>query len=217
MLGPTRRKTKARRLAFINPAPDITYGFGEYLPRLFRWRGSVELKKRCSTTPFRRSSRIMAKRIPKYRRHFTGQAFVQHQSIPTKDHRMYLGVYGTARSRAKYRQFLEQLEAQQEDQQLDLRAHNDLTVTELVALYLQHCETYYVDSEGRLTKEFSGNKEAVAPVLALFGEDLGGDGAAPRGEVLMRCGQAWSCANAGQISKSYNFGEVQQSTDVAKL
>ncbi len=117
----------------------------------------------------------MAKRVPKYRRHVTGQAFVQHQSIPTNDHRMYLGVYGTASSRAKYRQFLQQLEAQAEDEQFDLRARTDLTVTELVARYLQHCESYYVDSEGRQTKEFSGNKEAVTPVLALFGEDLARD------------------------------------------
>ena len=52
---------------------------------------------------------------------------------------------------------------------------DDLTITELIAHYLQHCETYYVDSQGRNTKEFSGNKEAVAPLLALFGEDLARD------------------------------------------
>ncbi|NLX99529.1 MAG: hypothetical protein GXY83_25620 [Rhodopirellula sp.] len=30
---------------------------------------------------------------PKYRRHPNGQAFVEHQSIPGRDHRLYLGLH----------------------------------------------------------------------------------------------------------------------------
>ena len=48
--------------------------------------------------------------LPKYRRHSNGQAFVQHKSILTRDHRLYLGKYGSPESQRRYRQFLARLE-----------------------------------------------------------------------------------------------------------
>ncbi len=45
-----------------------------------------------------------APRIPKYRRHATGQAFVQ-----VKGERFYLGKYGTEESKEEYRRFIAEL------------------------------------------------------------------------------------------------------------
>jgi len=65
-------------------------------------------------------------RIPKYCRHRNGQAYIYHKSIDRPGHRLYLGVHGSEDSRRRYREFVDQLQEQQEDNSEALRAKTRL-------------------------------------------------------------------------------------------
>jgi len=70
---------------------------------------------------------------PKYRRHANGQAFVCHRSIARPQHRLYLGVHGSADSHRRYRAFIAGLA------ELDRGAptfHHGATVGQAVAAWL---------------------------------------------------------------------------------
>ena len=111
----------------------------------------------------------MSRSIPKYRRHVNGQAFVQHKSIPTKTHQLYLGKYGTEESRRKYQQFLARLLADDE-QNVALTHAFDRTVDELIALYLQFAEEYY-SLDGKPSRTLCANKRhlgAMPGILSVF-------------------------------------------------
>lgn len=55
-----------------------------------------------------------SKKVPKYRRHLRGTAFVKFQGKT-----YYLGKYGTDESRKRYRRFLEQIELKTDAERLD--------------------------------------------------------------------------------------------------
>lgn len=87
-------------------------------------------------------------RVPKYRRHPNGQAFVQ-----VDNRRRYLGKWGSPESMTRYRAILIELETKAEVV-LWPAATAALTIVELVARYLQFAKSYYV-KEGKPTKECS--------------------------------------------------------------
>jgi integrase len=115
--------------------------------------------------------------VPQYRRHPNGQAFVYHKDIPTSDHRLYLGRHGSDESRRRYRQFLARVEAGEvgrtsAEEILDKRLRS---IAELVVVYLEYAERYYVDETGGNTSEFHCSKEALRPLVSLFGDEPGSE------------------------------------------
>lgn len=112
-------------------------------------------------------------KIPAYKLHPNGQAYVYHRSIDRPGHVIYLGKHGSDESLRRYRAFLKRLEATQSEPDIPakIRINGESTIAELVAAYLQHCEVYYRHKSGEQTKEFSGMKEALTPVVELFGDD----------------------------------------------
>ena len=111
-------------------------------------------------------------RVPKYRRHKNGAAFVEHGGKRT-----YLGRHGTDDSRKRYRQFLERLEVAQQasaaaKSPVRLPTGDRILVCELVNAYLSFAETYYVGTNGKPNTEFSGMKLAGEHLDAAFGEEF---------------------------------------------
>ncbi len=85
------------------------------------------------TTPSRNG------RVPKYRLHkASGQAIVQ-----IKGNRIYLGKYGTEKSRKRYAEEIANLETPQPVYGASTEATADYTVVELAANYLDYAEQYY--------------------------------------------------------------------------
>ena len=84
-------------------------------------------------------------RLPSYRRHASGQAFVQHRSIPTKHHRLYLGKYGTPASEERYQRFIAELTARPFGVQVPRAPTLDgLQVVEVCAAFWEFASSYYV-------------------------------------------------------------------------
>lgn len=112
---------------------------------------------------------------PEYKRHPNGSAYVYHRSIDRPGHVLYLGPHGSEKSLRKYRAFLKRLEAQAATVPAvagePLPVFSGAVIVELVASYLQHCEGYYRHADGTKTKEFSCMKEALTPLLELFGDE----------------------------------------------
>jgi len=79
-------------------------------------------------------------RLPKYRRHATGQAFVQ------VDGHHCLGKYGDPRRREAYGRFIAELAASPGPAFWSTPRHprTTLTVVKLATAYLDHAEAYYV-------------------------------------------------------------------------
>lgn len=80
--------------------------------------------------------------VPKYRRHPTGQAFIQHVSIPTKDHRQYLGKYDSPESLARYQQFVGEILAGKRKTPVPVAPDHSAgpAVNEIVRDYLDYAE-----------------------------------------------------------------------------
>ena len=111
----------------------------------------------------------MSRTVPKYRLHANGQAFVQHKSIPTSDNRMYLGTYGSEISKTRYQRFLVKLQASANAPAASLPPLDDELIETLILRYLEYAQKYYA-VEGIPTKEYQGMKEALQPLLDLYGE-----------------------------------------------
>jgi integrase len=100
-------------------------------------------------------------RTPKYRHHTpSGQAVV---TLSGKD--VYLGKYGSIESHQKYARVVAEWEA---NQHLAVADTSDMTVTELIARYMQHAESYY-RKDGKPTSEVSNLKHALGPLRRLYG------------------------------------------------
>lgn len=106
--------------------------------------------------------------IPPYRKHCRGQAFCVHNGKTT-----WLGKWGTDESRAKYRRFLQSLEASDQSTATvaPISAADHSLVMQLIDSYLLHAERYYVDRNGRPSKEFRGVEWALMQATPLFGEE----------------------------------------------
>ncbi len=103
-------------------------------------------------------------RVPKYRRHSTGQAFVEFN---TK--RYYLGPYGSPESKRAYAKFLADNIERPPSPTLTGPAPANLLIKELVAAYAEHAAKYYRKEE-QPTSEFNGLKYAWRPLVALYGD-----------------------------------------------
>lgn len=105
-------------------------------------------------------------RIPKYRLHKpSGLAVVR---LNGRD--IYLGQYNGTESRQKYGRLISEWLA---NNRLlvppgGLDSPNDLTINELVLAYLDFANQYYVNN-GKLTGEFCNLKDALRPVVELYG------------------------------------------------
>ena len=108
----------------------------------------------------------MSFRIPKYRHHKgSGQALVQIDS-----RRIYLGKYGSAQSKEKYRRVVAEALATG-DRLLPSTSHKalgGLTVNELILVYWEFAEGYY-RKNGKLTGETDNIRVALRPVRHLYG------------------------------------------------
>jgi hypothetical protein len=79
------------------------------------------------------------KSVPKYCLHKgSGQAYVK-----IKGKRFYLGLHGTTESKERYSRFIAELASTPLEVSTIWKAANDLTITELIAVYWQYCEGYY--------------------------------------------------------------------------
>ena len=109
------------------------------------------------------------KGIPAYGLHKpTGQARVR---IGGKDH--YLGPHGSEESKQQYEQIVRKLITERAAEGVRARVEiaTDLTISELVASYIQHAKTYYV-KDGRQTTEFGDIARTLRPIREQYGHEL---------------------------------------------
>jgi len=100
-------------------------------------------------------------RNPAYRKHrASGQAIV---TIDGHDH--YLGPYGTRASRSEYDRVIAEWLAAGRRSPVPIA---DLTIAELMVLYLEHCKTYYRRPDGTPTNETDCIIQALRPLKELY-------------------------------------------------
>lgn len=107
--------------------------------------------------------------IPAYGLHKpTGQARVR---IDGQD--VYLGPHGSEESRRKYEQIVRKLITDRAAVEIRVRVEiaSDLTISELVAAYVQYAKTYYV-KDGRQTTEYGDIARTVRPIREQYGNEL---------------------------------------------
>ena len=99
---------------------------------------------------------------PSYSKHrASGQAVV---TIGGRD--IYLGPHETKASRDEYDRVIAEYLP---NGRRSLAASADLTVTELVARYWQHAQTYYRHADGTTTSELSAIKLPLSVLTRLYG------------------------------------------------
>ncbi|MBE3095526.1 MAG: tyrosine-type recombinase/integrase [Planctomycetes bacterium] len=104
-------------------------------------------------------------RLPKYRRHKgSGQA-----DVTLGRHQVYLGRYGTAKSRQAYRRAVAEFVAAGGREPRPARRSPDFSVVELVAAYWQYAQGYYVQ-DGKPSGEFHSIKTAMRRLKSLYGD-----------------------------------------------
>lgn len=106
----------------------------------------------------------MHRKLPTYRRHSSGQAMVK---IAGRSH--YLGVFGTDRSRERYRQLLAEWVAAGCPNPWHLRAPGSMVVSALTDAYLEHARGYYRRRDGSTTRTDRSVACAMRYVVNLFG------------------------------------------------
>lgn len=107
--------------------------------------------------------------IPAYGLHRpSGQARVRIDGV---DH--YLGPHGSEESKREYERLVRKLITARAAQEVRARVEvaADLTVSELVASYVQHAKAYYV-KDGRQTSEFGVIALTLRPVREQYGHEL---------------------------------------------
>jgi hypothetical protein len=90
----------------------------------------------------------------------------------------YLGKYGSAESRAEYNRLIaEWLARDLESTEPMARpgAHSALTMTELIAAYWRHVESYYRTPDGEPTSQVHVVASALGPVRELHGHTNAAD------------------------------------------
>ena len=119
-------------------------------------------------------------RIPSYRRHATGQAFVQ-----IRGERIYLGKYGSDESKERYNRIVAELcrpskSPQLADKSPEERARG-ITVVEVIQIYLEFAKQYYAKN-GRSTR----TAENMRPVMSRLRETYGRTLAAEFGPLRLK-------------------------------
>jgi len=112
-------------------------------------------------TPLRHPKK--ATRVPSYRRHPNGQAFVQ-----IRGERIYLGKHGTEASRKRYAEEIAKLDLPAPAYKPAQRPGPGYTLVELCAAYLDHAEAYY-RKDGKQTDEAGEVARMVRVVDSLYG------------------------------------------------
>jgi len=107
--------------------------------------------------------------LPKYSHHRgSGQAYVT-----LNGHAVYLGPYGSQRSRAQYDRVVAEWLASGRRLPAELlpdSQRDDIRVVELIDRYLEHAEQYYRRPDGKLTSEYNTILNAVKPLNQLYGD-----------------------------------------------
>ena len=134
-------------------------------------------------------------RVPSYRLHkSTGQAIVV---IKRKFY--YLGKFGTEESRQKYERIIgEYLANGRTAPSPAVRRSNGVTIRQLLAMYLEHCRTYYARA-GEPTQEYHSHRYLAEKVNPLVGDIAAAD-FTPSGLESLR--HAW--IKAGNCRKYIN-------------
>ena len=106
-----------------------------------------------------------APRTPKYRKqsrpNSADEAFVE-----LNGHRHYLGAYGSPESKQAYHRLLAEWTAN--GRRLPVAA-DEVTVTELIAAYWRHAQSYYRKPDGTHTRSVELIKTAMRPLKRLYG------------------------------------------------
>ncbi|QEL19512.1 site-specific integrase [Limnoglobus roseus] len=120
----------------------------------------------------------MARRVPAYRSHQSGQARV---TIPQPDgtrHTVYLGPFGSAESKARYAQIIAALSRGEPPPAAKAPAAASSvgrSVNEVILAYWQHAEVYYAGPGGKPTAELNHIKTALRFVRVLYGDSAAAD------------------------------------------
>jgi hypothetical protein len=97
-------------------------------------------------------------------RHNSGQAFFR-----VKGTNIYLGKHGTPESREKYERLIGEYLASGRHEPAKPASAGSLTVEQLGAAYLRHCESYYTESE------FKGIRSMTRRLNSVFGSMAAAD------------------------------------------
>ena len=117
-------------------------------------------------------------RVPKLRRHSSGQGFVELSGI-----RIYCGTHGTKRTRGKADRLIAEWLAN--GRRLP-RSPDSITVVEVLVRFMEHAATWYRRKDGTHTSEVNSFKSALRSVRKLYGE-------LPASEFGARCQRmCWS-------------------------
>jgi len=116
--------------------------------------------------------------VPTYMRHKSGgrdRAFC-YVAEDGKRRRVYLGSWGSPDSKRRFRALIagHLSQDQPRNQPLRLDRNDGVTIEELVARFLVWAETHYV-KHGRPTGSWQNMKEAAAPLLDLFRDEMAAD------------------------------------------
>jgi len=111
----------------------------------------------------RKTVRSKPRRVPKYREHSSGQAFVE-----IRRRRIYLGEYGSEASLQRYAEELEQLGIHDPVYRTTEKATANYTVVELAANYVDYAEQYY-SKDGEPTESAREVGRAVRLAAECFG------------------------------------------------
>lgn len=145
---------------------------------------------------------MRAPRVPTYRKHPNGQAFVEHRSIPTPSRRIYLGKYGTPESRKRYNEVIAQILTAPEIPP-PVAASKVVTIDELCLVYMHHASSYY----GAKSTEYHHIKTAINDLSRMFGTMHGCD-FGPRALTTLR--QSWVSANRSRTQCNRFTGLVKR-------
>lgn len=148
--------------------------------------------------------------IPAYRLHSTGQGVVR---LDGRD--IYLGKHGTAESRERYNRVVAEWLAGKNDQP-NPHAAAVLTLTQLAAHYLTHCEVYYRHPDGTPTGQYREEKYGSEVVLKLYGsepvQDFGPKKLSVCRDVLIRSGLGRTTVNrrVAAAKRMFRWGVAQE-------
>ena len=109
--------------------------------------------------------------LPSYRRHKqSGQAVVTLADGFGARRDVLLGKYGTKESKSEYKRVV--LEWEANDRRLAQGAPADITITELIDRYWEHCKLYYRRADGSETPEIASMMYSLRPLNYLHGKTV---------------------------------------------